>query len=156
MGSFYRLAGFYSDFPIKEDIWYDLQMMDLCENCAACRQNCPTGAIASDRFLLHGEWCITYHNEQEGDVPFPEWLDSSWHNCLVGCLHCQRVCPANKKVFNWIEQGPEFSEEETRMFLDRKNIEQLSEDTVKKLKEYDLVEYLEVLPRNLSVFFKKK
>ena len=154
MGSFYRLAGFFSDFPIKEDKWHDLQMMDLCENCSACRQNCPTGAIASDRFLLHGERCITYHNEHGGDIPFPEWLDSSWHNCLVGCLHCQRVCPANKKVFNWIEQGPEFSERETKLLLDRKNIGQLPEDTVKKLKDYDLVDYLEVFPRNLSVFFK--
>lgn len=156
LGSFYRLAGFYSDFPITEDNWYDLHMMDLCENCVACSNNCPTEAIASDRFLLHGERCITFHNEHEGDIPFPEWLDSSWHNCLVGCLHCQKICPANKKVINWIEQGPEFTEEETKMFLDGKNIEQIPKDTVRKLKEYDLVEYLELFPRNLSVFLNKK
>lgn len=154
MGSFYRLAGFYSDFPIKEDNWQDLQMMELCEDCLACRNNCPPKAIGSDRFLLHGELCITYHNEQPGDIPFPKWLDSSWHNCLVGCLHCQRVCPANKKVINWIEQGPEFSEEETKLFLDGKNIEQLPEATVNKLKDYDLVDYLEVFSRNVSVFLK--
>ncbi|MFX1314609.1 MAG: 4Fe-4S double cluster binding domain-containing protein [Promethearchaeota archaeon] len=152
LGSFYRLAGFYSDFPVKEDNWHELEMMELCENCSACMNNCPTGAIASDRFLLHGERCITYHNEQEGNIPFPDWLESSWHNCLVGCLHCQKVCPANKKVFNWIEQGPEFSEEETRMFLDGKKIEQLPDDTIKKLKNYNLEEYLEIFPRNLGVF----
>jgi epoxyqueuosine reductase len=155
MGSFYRLAGFYSDFPIKEGIWNNLQMMELCENCVACSNNCPTEAIAPDRFLLHGERCITYFNEQEGDITFPEWLDPSWHNCLVGCLHCQRVCPANKKVINWIEQGPEFSEGETEMFLKRKNIDQLPKKTVKKLTEYDLLNYYEIFPRNLSVFFKK-
>ena len=154
MGSFHRLTAFYSDFPIEEDNWQELRMMDMCKECSACVRKCPTGAIPTDRFLLRAGRCLTYHNEQPGNVPFPEWLDSSWHNCLVGCLHCQRVCPANKNVFTWIEKGPEFSEEETKMFLDGKNIEQLPEDTVKKIKDYDLINYLEVFPRNLSVFLK--
>lgn len=154
MGSFHRLTAFYSDFSIEGDNWQELRMMDMCKECSACVRKCPTGAIPTDRFLLRAERCITYHNEQPGNIPFPEWLDSSWHNCLVGCLHCQRVCPANKNIFNWIEEGPEFSEEETEMFLDGKNIEQLPENTIKKIKDYDFLDYLEVFPRNLSVFFK--
>ncbi len=155
MGSFYRLAGYYSNFPIENDSWQDLQMMDLCENCSACINNCPTGAITSERFLLHAERCITFHNEHPGEIKFPEWLDPSWHNCLVGCLHCQKVCPANKKVFNWIEQGPTFSEEETKEILEGKNIKQLPGETAKKLKNFDLIEYLELFPRNLNVLLKK-
>ncbi|MFX1572742.1 MAG: 4Fe-4S double cluster binding domain-containing protein [Promethearchaeota archaeon] len=155
MGSFYRLAAFYSDFPIEKDSWQELKMMELCENCSACINNCPTQAISSERFLLHAERCITFHNEHPRDIPFPKWLDSSWHNCLVGCLHCQRVCPANKKVFKWIEQGPIFSEEETKEILEGNVFEQISGETAKKLANFDLNEFLELFPRNLSVFLKK-
>ncbi|GAG98694.1 unnamed protein product, partial [marine sediment metagenome] len=75
----------------------------------------------------------------------------TWHNCLVGCLHCQKVCPANKKVINWTEPGPTFSEEETKLILSGKNIDQLSEETRKKIEEHDLLDYFEVIPRNLGV-----
>lgn len=152
MGSFYRLAAYYSDFLIEQDSWGEHKMMDLCEKCSACVRNCPTGAIPTDRFLLRAEKCLTYHNEHPPEVPFPEWIDPSWHNCLVGCLHCQRVCPANKKVLNWIEIGPKFSEEETKLILQGKKLDQLPEPTIKKLKDYDLTEYLELFPRNLGVF----
>ncbi|MFX1497015.1 MAG: 4Fe-4S double cluster binding domain-containing protein [Promethearchaeota archaeon] len=152
IGSFYRLAAYYSDFPIEQDSWGEHKMMDLCKNCSACVRNCPTGAIPTDRFLLRAEKCLTYHNEHPPEIPFPNWIDPSWHNCLVGCLHCQRVCPANKKVVNWIRIGPKFSEEETKLILQGKKLDQLPEPTIKKLKSYDLKEYLELFPRNLGVY----
>ncbi|MCK5093868.1 MAG: hypothetical protein KAR18_04015 [Spirochaetes bacterium] len=52
--------------------------------------NCPTGAIDSNRLLIYGERCLTYFNERPG--VFPDWIEHSWHKCLVGCLECQRVC----------------------------------------------------------------
>ncbi|MFX1401713.1 MAG: 4Fe-4S double cluster binding domain-containing protein, partial [Promethearchaeota archaeon] len=156
MGSFYRLSAYYSDFQSEQETWRELKMMDICEACQACVRNCPTGAIPTDRFLLRAERCITYHNEHPPEVVFPEWIDPSWHNCLVGCLHCQRVCPANKKVINWVEKGPEFTEKETQQILEGKNEENLPELTIKKLKDYDLMEYLELFPRNIGVFLKNK
>ncbi|MFX0018522.1 MAG: 4Fe-4S double cluster binding domain-containing protein [Promethearchaeota archaeon] len=154
MGSFHRLTAFYSDFPIEDGNWQDLQMMDLCKECSACIRKCPTGAIPTDRFLLRVERCITYHNEQPEGVPFPDWLDPSWHNCLVGCLHCQKICPANKKVKNWIEPGPIFTEKETKLLLNGRTIDNLPSETKKKIEDCDFVNYLEVFPRNLSVFLK--
>ncbi len=154
MGSFHRLTTLYSDFPTTEDNWQELQMMDLCKECSACTNNCPTGAIPTDRFLLRVERCLTYHNENPPEVPFPDWIDPSWHNCLVGCLHCQKVCPANKKVKNWTEKGPEFSEEETKQILEGMDFDDLFPETKKKIENFDLVNYFEVLPRNLSPFFK--
>ena len=154
MGSFHRPSTFYSDFPFEEDNWQELRKMDLCEECLACVRNCPTGAIPTDRFLLRVERCITYHNEQPEGVPFPEWLDSSWHNCLVGCLHCQKICPANKKVKDWIEPGPIFTEEETKLLLNGRTIDNLPTETKKKMEDIDFVNYLGVFPRNLSVFLK--
>jgi epoxyqueuosine reductase len=149
MGSFHQLAAFYSDLPCQEDNWQESRMMESCQNCSACLRNCPTGAIPSatpstlrpgsgqaslraglrtgpsERFLLRAEQCITFHNEKAGDVPFPAWLDPSWHNCLIGCLDCQRVCPQNKDFLEWVEEGVEFSE------------------------------FPDVLPRNLGVFFRR-
>jgi len=156
MGSFHRLTTLYSDFPTDEDNWQELQMMDLCKECSACTTKCPTRAIPTDRFLLRVERCITFHNEHPGEIPFPEWIDPEGHNCLVGCLHCQKVCPANKKVIDWTEQGPEFSEEETFLILHRKDYDELPIKTKEKIEKFDLVNYYEVLPRNLSIFLKKK
>jgi epoxyqueuosine reductase len=130
-------------------------MMESCKNCYACRKNCPSGAIASDRFLLHTERCLVYHNEKKGDVPFPDWIDPSWHNCIVGCLHCQRVCPQNKSLLNWIEEKVEFFQDETALILKGVPREQLPAETTKKLQNLDLLENMDILPRNLGVFFKK-
>ena len=155
-GSFHRLTTLYSDFPTEEDNWQELQMMDMCKECSACTRKCPTGTIPTDRFLLRVERCLTFHNEHPPEISFPDWIDPTWHNCLVGCLHCQKVCPANKKVINWIEPGPEFSEEETKLLLNEMNIDDLPTTTKEKIEKYDLVNYYELLPRNLGVFLKKQ
>ena len=150
MGSFHRLVALWSDLPAKEDNWHDLRIMDACQKCQACQRACPTGAIASDRFLLHAERCLTFLNEKPAEVPFPEWVDPSWHNCLVGCMRCQRACPENKKVRDWVVGDELFSEEETALLLDGVAQERLPSETVAKLERLDLIELLEIIPRNLS------
>ena len=129
-------------------------MMETCQNCSACLRHCPVSAIPSERFLLRAERCITFHNEKPGDVPFPAWIDPSWHNCLVGCLHCQRVCPENREFLHWVEERVEFSQEETALLLQGVALDQLPPATAKKLEQSDMVELLDVLPRNLGVFLK--
>ena len=155
MGSFHRPSTFYSDFPYDQGDWKELRMMDFCKECSACIRSCPTGTITSDRFLIHVERCLTFHNEHPADVPFPDWIDPSWHNCLVGCMYCQKVCPANKKVMNWVEQGPTFTEEETKLLLSGKNVDELPEETRKKIEKHTLGNYLYVYPRNLGVILKR-
>jgi epoxyqueuosine reductase len=156
MGSFLQLVAFYSDLPCQKDNWQEAQLMKGCQNCNACRQNCPTGAIASDRFLLHAERCISFHNERRGDIPFPVWMDPSSHNCLVGCLHCQRACPQNRKFLRWIEEKEEFSQGETVLLLEGVPRDQLPAATMRKLEHLDLLEDTDILPRNLGVFFGKQ
>ena len=152
MGSFHRLTTLYSDYPTKEDNWQELHMMESCEKCKACTNACPTRAIPRDRFLLRVERCITFHNEHPGDIPFPQWMNPSWHNCLVGCLHCQKACPVNKKVIDWTEPGPVFNEEETRMIKSGKSFEELPQITKERIEKFDLVNHYYVFHRNLSVF----
>jgi len=154
MGSFLQLVAVYSDLPCTDDNWREPRMMKRCQHCQACRKACPTGAISDDRFLLHAERCIVFHGEKKGDVPFPSWIDPSWHNCLYGCLHCQRVCPEDMKFMRWIVEKVEFTEEETALLLKGITRDQLPAAAAKKLEYLDLIDSLDSLPRNIGVFFK--
>jgi epoxyqueuosine reductase len=156
LGSFLQIVAYYSDMPCEEDSWQDPAMLQACENCDLCRRACPTGAIPSDRFLLRAELCITYHNEKKGDIPFPSWMDASWHNCIEGCMRCQRACPVDRQFLDWVEDEEEFSEEETAMLLEGASREKLPEETVRKLTHLDILNDIGILPRNLGVFFKKQ
>jgi len=149
MGSFYRLVAFISDLPCTEDCWGELQTLKECSECDACTKACPGGAIGPDRFLLHAERCITFHNERPGD--FPDWLNPAWHHCLVGCMVCQKVCPVNKDFRKGVVEGPVFSGEETAAIKDGKPPDQLPRGAVRKLEALDMIEYRKVLGRNLNM-----
>ena len=155
MGSFYSLTAACSDIPATEGDLQESKMMERCQNCSACVKHCPTKAISSDRFLLYAERCITFHNEKPGNVPFPAWIDPSWHNCLVGCLHCQRVCPENRQVWKWVEEGAEFSKEETDLLLEKPQFDDLPAITAKKLEQHDLESFVGIIPRNLNALIGK-
>jgi epoxyqueuosine reductase len=154
MGSFLQLVAVYSDLPCAEDAWQEPQMMPACEKCQLCRKACPTGAIPSDRFLLHAERCIVFHNERPPTYPFPTWMKPSWHNCVVGCLRCQRACPVDNPFLGWIGEREEFSEQETGLLLKGTPRGKLPAETLAKLNHLSLTDYLEVLPRNLGVFLR--
>jgi len=124
-------------------------MMERCNKCTACQNACPTGAITSDRFLLRAERCLTFLNEGQGE--FPQWLEPSWHHCLVGCLYCQRICPVDKDFLDKIEEGPTFSHQETVSLLQNRPRPEIPEETIAKLEALSMIEYLDILGRNLSV-----
>jgi epoxyqueuosine reductase len=154
-GSFYQLVAVYSDLPCKSDSWQEPRMMKQCESCQACLRSCPTKAISSDRFLLHAERCIVFHNEKKGSIPFPDWINPSWHHCLYGCMHCQRACPEDRHFLDWIGEKEEFSQEETELLLKGNLPDHLTETTLQKLKNLDLADTdsLDNLPRNLRILF---
>jgi epoxyqueuosine reductase len=154
LGSFHRLVAFYSDFPCVEDNWGDPKVMERCETCTVCQKMCPTGAIPTDRFLLRAERCLSFFNESPDE--FPDWIDSSCHHCLVGCLACQKTCPVDKKFVDNIEDGPPFSAKETELILNETPESLLPEETLKKLKNLDIAEYLGHLGRNLQVLIDNK
>jgi epoxyqueuosine reductase len=153
MGSFHRLSAFYSDMPADGDSWHELAMPDRCGKCRLCYKLCPTGAIEKSRFLIHAERCIVFHNEKPGTVPFPQRLDSSWHNCLVGCMHCQRLCPENRDRMNLFAGGCDFNAEETELILAGTPPDHLPASLAKKLEAHDLAGMLDLLPRNLAALF---
>ena len=150
MGSFMRLTAVYSDMPCESDSWQDSKVMLRCSGCNLCRDACPTGAISADRFLLHAEKCLTYHNEKEASIPFPAWIKPEWHNCIVGCMRCQAACPENRPFLSTIGETAEFSEEETKLLLKGIPVEQLPKVTLEKMKVLSLLDYYKELPRNLD------
>jgi len=117
MGSYIQLLGYLTDASLPlPDGWRPQEptLLPECERCRACRAACPTGAIAKDRVLLHAERCLTYINENPG--PWPAFVPTRAHHCLLGCLLCQRVCPANSEL-PLESTGVAFSREETEALL---------------------------------------
>jgi epoxyqueuosine reductase len=91
--------------------------------------------------------CLTYVNEHEG--PWPEWLSAGAHHCLVGCMRCQEVCPANEHYSRREELVAEFDPEETAIILRDLPAEELPAVLWTKLGLLDLEGYSTVLGRNL-------
>jgi epoxyqueuosine reductase len=154
MGSFHRLVAFYLDIPCAEGSFTEPKMMEKCKLCQACTRGCPTRAITADRFLIHAERCLTFHNERS--TRFASWIDPTWHNCLIGCLVCQKVCPENLGYLNLVENGGTFSEEETNLILKFTSTERLPSETVFKLKRLDMLAYSNVVGRNLDVLLRRR
>lgn len=152
MGSFLRFKAFLSDMPIGSSEWLEPQVMKECNKCRACVKSCPTGAVVPDRFLIHAERCITFFNESTDE--FPEWLDPSWHNSLVGCMKCQLVCPVNKQFIEWVEEGEAFDEAETELILSGASLDRMPAETAHKLRRGYMADYLYVLPRNLRALLR--
>lgn len=149
-GSFHQLAGFYADCRADSDPWQDMKSLDACRTCTLCMENCPTGAIRNDRFILDAGKCLTFFNESKDSIP--EWVLPESHNSLIGCMECQLICPYNKSVRGEIEDIGEFDSEETEMLL--KGLKRKNKDKrfMKKLKDSGIMdEYMDVLPRNLDL-----
>jgi epoxyqueuosine reductase len=149
MGSFLQLVGAITDLPCDGNPWQEPKALNRCKKCTACLKLCPTGAITADRFLLHAERCLTYHNEAADN--FPSWIHRSWHHCMIGCMRCQTACPENKHVAGWFEDRGEFSEDETALIVKKVSFDQLPAETVFKIKSLEINEDYQLLCRNLSM-----
>lgn len=154
MGSFYRPVVYISTFPCLADSWEKATVLESCQTCNACLKACPTSAISSDRFQLYAERCLTFFNESTRD--FPDWLSPAWHNSLVGCMICQKVCPANKGVVRWKETAATFDSEETDLILNGVSAERLPCKTLEKLNRLNMMEYYNVLGRNLRFLIEQQ
>lgn len=155
-GTFHALATFVSDLPCEDMPSDQQETLDRCAGCGACLAACPTGAIGGDRFLLHAERCITFWNEQETDVAFPDWIKSEWHNALFGCLRCKRACPENAPYLDNVLEGPSFDEEETRLLLAGGSANDLPDELRLTLAAWRLDVLFDYLPRNLAALVNKE
>lgn len=149
MGSVTRLEAFYTDYAFTTDDWCEEQLMDCCNTCNRCIHACPTKAIPDKRILIHADKCLTYLNENQGN--FPPWVPPHSHNAVVGCMHCQIVCPQNKKFLEPDRNTISFTEEETTIILQKTPHERIPQTLAEKITDLGLDEYYPLLERNLSV-----
>lgn len=152
LGSFFRLATFFSDLPCPGGSWEKPRALDLCHDCTACLKHCPTGAVSSKRFLIHADRCLTFHNERTAE--FPSWVDPTWHNCLIGCMACQDSCPVDRQVTKPVAGSVTFSAKETEKIIEGRPLNQLPVEKRSALVEYGLADDSAVLPRNLDALLK--
>ena len=110
MGSFLLYEAFYTNIPCEEDNWRDVVVSPLCEGCNICLENCATGAIAEDRFIIDRDICMRKINNKPED--FPDWLPITAHHTLYGCIKCQGRCPINAGLDTL---DVVFTEEETEL-----------------------------------------
>lgn len=155
LGSFIRLSTYFTDISGAETQWQELKQRASCRICKLCLNNCPTKAISEDRYLVDAEKCLTCLNEHAG-IEFPNWIDASAHNSIVGCMKCQEICPKNKKVLGNIIEPVEFTKEETAYMLDDKPLDGATDAFIDKLKLLGIYEYYDVIPRNLRVLINKQ
>ncbi len=151
MGSIFSFAAYYSDVGCDRDDWAEIRQSDRCTHCWACGNNCPTGAIRKNMFLINNERRLSNLNESPGE--FPEWLPKSVHHCLYDCLKCQIICPMNKDYLRNTIGPIHFSEEETEMLLSGSPWDTFSPALKQKSKLLGLDQWLGCIPRNLQALF---
>ncbi len=154
MGSNFSFAAYFSDVPCEDDNWNKMSYAEACTDCKACINNCPTGAIRSDRFLIDNDRCLSCLNE--GVEEFPEWLPKSVHHCLYDCLKCQLICPMNKGYISNFMSPIKFDEKETDMLLEGVPFNEYSDELKMKAKILGMAEWPDItkaIPRNLKVLF---
>jgi epoxyqueuosine reductase len=149
MGSFARLEAFCTDADLQVEEYKTKasMLMSCCPPCRNCHHVCPTGCIPHAGTVIEATRCLTYLNENPGE--WPGWLDPQAHNSLVGCMHCQSMCPANRYYLRKEKIVAEFDQEETEIILRDLPPEQLPNGLRTKLRELDLDGYSTVLGRNL-------
>lgn len=156
IGSYMQLYGYATDaaLPIGPD-WRPAEprLLDECEDCDVCQSTCPTAAIGGDRILLHGERCLTYANESTDELP--GFIPPSAHHCLVGCLHCQRPCPANPPL-TVEDTGVVLDEAGTALFVDPAGGSGAERDALRaRLDNLGLSFDLDLLGRNLGALLRR-
>lgn len=153
MGSFFSLDAYFSDMPCEDDDWTEMAHADTCANCNICLNNCPTGAIRKEQFLINNERCLSNFNESPGE--FPQWMPLSVHHSIYDCFKCQLNCPMNKQYANNILENIRFNEDETNMLLSGRPFGDFSQDLKQKSKILGITKWLDsdAISRNLKILF---
>jgi len=87
------LAGSHGDHPFPGP--------DICGDCNACIQACPTGAIV-EPYVIDANRCLSYVTQVRGSIPAR--FRTVMGGRVMGCDTCQAVC-----LFNHRATGPEHS-----------------------------------------------
>ncbi len=157
-GSYFQLAGYVTDVSLgttAENIQLE-RKLGSCSSCQACLKACPRGAIAEDRFLIHAEKCYTLCSESANPIPSDAVPPSP--DCLIGCLKCQDVCPANKGLLKRENAEVSFTKDETLSLLEDGDFGDgdIAKSIQVKFGTLALSESVPIFRRNLRLLLKLK
>lgn len=125
VGSFYFIA----ELIIDLDLEYDLPTTNHCGTCTACIDACPTEAI-TEPYVVDGSKCISYFTiELKENIPTE--FKGQFDDWMFGCDVCQDVCPWNR--FSKSHQEPLFNPHPELLSMTKKDWEEITEDTFKKV-----------------------
>jgi epoxyqueuosine reductase len=125
-GSFFFLAELIIDLELEYDID---PTADHCGTCTRCIDACPTEAIVGP-YIVDGSKCISYLTiELKNEIP--QEFKGKMDNWMFGCDICQDVCPWNK--FSVIHNEPAFQPHPELLGLNRKDLEDITEDVFQKV-----------------------
>jgi epoxyqueuosine reductase len=158
IGSYLQLFGYLTGAAVPPDQIADVaepRLLEQCADCDRCITTCPTGAIGDDRVLVRAHRCLTYANELPGE--WPGWVPPHAHHCLMGCLACQRSCPANPPL-QVIDTEVCFTPEETQGLLSGPDDAPgpVRQAILGKLEQLDLSSMAPLLGRNLQALIDKR
>jgi epoxyqueuosine reductase len=136
LGSFISLRAYFTDRPLEEDSWGEMELLETCQKCRACLRQCPMGCISEENFVVDVGRCLTLYNE--GESEFPDWIPTEVHHALVGCMRCQWSCPANREAVGKTGRLEAVSEQETEQILTGEPDAELIASLTRKLKGFSL------------------
>lgn len=146
-GSFCNFEAYYTDIPCENEV-NEPALMDSCESCSLCADNCPNGALGG-QLTVDTSRCLTMWNEHKG--PLPDWIVPDVHHAVVGCMRCQEICPVNKAVLRSKKETLELSEAETECLLSLTS-DVIPPELLRKMSDYGLWEmFVPLAGRNIRL-----
>lgn len=97
VGSFIILKSVVVDKELEYDPVLDPKSTKCPNNCRACLDACPTGALY-EPFKLDSKRCISYNTFSQAtfDAHIPLDIREKMGSVIHGCDVCQQVCPRNQ------------------------------------------------------------
>lgn len=92
IGSFFFIGYILTDCDLEPD----METTSGCDNCGACVNVCPLGAISDGDFCA--ERCLSGISQRKGDLKQEEIDALVSVGKIWGCDLCQEVCPHNKNI----------------------------------------------------------
>jgi len=125
-GSFFFLAELIVDLELVYDKPFTT---DHCGSCTRCIDACPTQAILPNN-TIDGSKCISYFTiELKDNLPLE--FKNKFDDWMFGCDVCQDICPWNR--FSKPNSEPLFQPQEELLELSKKDWEEITEETFKKV-----------------------
>ncbi|MDB2385649.1 tRNA epoxyqueuosine(34) reductase QueG, partial [Polaribacter sp.] len=125
-GSFFFLAELIIDLELEYD---NPTTTNHCGTCTKCIDACPTEAILPNN-TVDGSKCISYATiELKENIPAS--FKDNMQDWMFGCDICQDVCPWNR--FSKPHDEPLFAPKENLLQMTKKDWEEITEETFKKV-----------------------